>query len=184
MILGWRAFFLVFFKALRFAVFLVWELCLIAGRWPVNILETGAFKNGLMPSTFKKNSFALVHFNSQGNFPHGGFMEMGCSSCRPWPEHYRKCIFMEDLLRLPTGERGGKGVGVCSVNGQLRTMMWVPSVKLNWFALSTIACSMLKEIVTDMPFPSVRTVVCWRSMTPYAEKGWTTNTFRYLTEII
>lgn len=106
----------------------------------------------------KKTPFALVHFNSQGNFPHGGFMEMGCSSCRPWPEHYRKCIFMEDLLQLPTGE--GRGTGVCSVNGQLRAVMWIPSVKLNWFALSTSSCSMLKAIVTDTPFPSVRTPEC------------------------
>lgn len=65
----------------------------------------------------------------------------------------------------------GRGTGVCSVNGQLRAMMCIPSVKLNWFALSAIACSMLKEIVTDTPFPSVRTQGCWHRMTPYAEMG-------------
>lgn len=53
-------------------------------------------------------------------------------------------------------EKGGEAE-VCSVNGQLRAMVGIPPVKLNWFALSTIACSMLREIVTDKPFPPVRT---------------------------
>lgn len=76
---------------------------------------------------------------------------MGCSSCRAWPEHYRKCIFMEDLLQLPTGE--GRGTGVCSVNGQLRAVMWIPPVKLNWFALCTTLVPCWKKSLLIYHFP-------------------------------
>lgn len=86
-------------------------------------------------SARKRKFFHIIPFEQQGNFPHGSFMEMCCSSLQPWPGHYRKCIFMEDLLQLPSAGCGGDGNvenGVCSVNGQQCAMMWIPSVKLNW----------------------------------------------------